>query len=142
MRDLKTITLDDARRVIAAAEHRAEAIGSPSNVAVVDVGGALVAHIRMDDAQLGSIEHSIDKAFTSAFYRAATVDLAPDTRPDGQFWGMALSNHGRVLVFAGGVPLTDRDGTIVGAVGVSGGTQHQDATVADAAASALRTIDA
>lgn len=137
MRDLRTITLDDARRVIAAAERRAEDIGSPSNVAVVDVGGSLVAHIRMDAAQLGSIEHSIDKAFTSAFYRSATADLAQDTRPDGQFGGMALSNRGRVLVFAGGVPLTDADGTIIGAVGVSGGSREQDTTVAEAAAALL-----
>ena len=50
MGQIETVTLDDARRVIAAGEQKAREIGSPSNVAVVDTGGNLVAHIRMDDA--------------------------------------------------------------------------------------------
>lgn len=137
MREQRTVTLDDARRVIAEAERVATEIGSPSNVAVVDAGGNLVSHIRMDDAQLGSISHSLDKAFTAVFYRSATADLAADTQPGGQFYGMALSNQGRVLVFAGGVPLVDDQGSIVGAVGVSGGSEEQDTTVAQAAAAAL-----
>ncbi|MBZ6226695.1 heme-binding protein [Streptomyces olivaceus] len=128
--------LSDARRIIDAGIAEAGRIGSPSNIAVADAGGSLVAHVRMDGAQLGSIEHSIDKAHTSVLFRSATGDLARDSEPGGQFWGMALSGLGRVLVFAGGVPLK-ADGEVVGAVGVSGGSREQDTTVAEAAAAAL-----
>jgi uncharacterized protein GlcG (DUF336 family) len=134
----KTLTLDDARRIIDAGIAASDRIGSPSNIAVADAGGNLIAHVRMDDAQFGSIEHSIDKAHTAVLFRSATGDLAADSRPDGQFWGMALSGGGRVLVFAGGVPVVV-DGEVVGAVGVSGGSREQDSAIAeDAAAAALQ----
>lgn len=133
----RTVSLADARRIITAGEARAADLGSPSNIAVVDAGGNLVAHIRMDGAQLGSIDHSINKAFTSVFYKSSTGDLAADTQPGGQFYGMALSNQDRVIVFAGGIPLNDTTGEIVGAVGVSGGSGHEDSSVAEAAVAAL-----
>ncbi|MYW28573.1 heme-binding protein [Streptomyces sp. SID2119] len=136
MHSTRTVGLSDARRIIDAGIAEGDPIGSPSNIAVADAGGSLVAHVRMDGAQLGSIEHSIDKAHTSVLFRSATGDLARDSEPGGQFWGMALSGLGRVLVFAGGVPLRV-DGEVVGAVGVSGGSQEQDTAVARAAAAAL-----
>lgn len=136
MRSTTTVGLSDARRMIDAGIAEAERIGSPSNIAVVDNGGNLVAHIRMDGAQLGSIEHSIDKAHTAVFFQSPTGDLAADSLPGEQFWGMALSGHGRVLVFAGGIPLIV-DGMVVGAVGVSGGSREQDTTVAREASAAL-----
>ncbi|WP_436406935.1 GlcG/HbpS family heme-binding protein [Corynebacterium flavescens] len=128
-----TLTLDDAQRIIEVGIAASTRIGSPSNIAVADAGGNLIAHARMDGAQLGSIEHSVDKAHTAAFFRSATGDLAEDSQPGGQFWGMALSGGGRVLVFAGGVPLIV-DGEVVGAVGISGGSQEQDSTIAQCAA--------
>lgn len=130
------VGLDDARRIIDAGIARAEEIGSPSNIAVADAGGNLTAHVRMDGAQLGSIEHSVNKAHTSVLFRKPTEELASDSRPGGQFWGMALSGGGRVLVFAGGLPLF-ADGALVGAVGVSGGSREQDSAVAEAASAAL-----
>lgn len=137
MRKLETVSLDDARRVIAAGEDKAREIGSPSNVAVVDVGGNLVAHIRMDDAWLGSVDIAINKAFTARAFDTATADLATNAQPGGQFFGISESNHGRVMIFAGGVPLRSSDGIVVGAVGVSGGTGEQDQTIADTAAAAF-----
>jgi uncharacterized protein GlcG (DUF336 family) len=59
------ITLADARKVIAAAEEKADERKSPSNIAVVDEGGNLVSHVRMDGAWIGSIDISINKAFTA-----------------------------------------------------------------------------
>lgn len=137
MKAQSTLTLDDARHIIDAGIAAAEQIASPSNIAVADAGGNLIAHARMDDAQLGSIEHSIDKAHTAVLFKSATADLAKDSQPGEQFWGMALSGHGRVLVFAGGVPITV-DGDVVGAVGVSGGSKEQDSQIAQAAAAALQ----
>jgi uncharacterized protein GlcG (DUF336 family) len=134
--DETSVSLDDAQRVIAAGRAKAEEISSPSNIAVVDGGGNLVTHIRMDGAWLGSVDISINKAFTARAFDIATADLAADAGPGGQFYGIAASNGGRVMIFAGGIPLR-RAGRIVGAVGVSGGSGKQDQAVAEAAAAAL-----
>jgi uncharacterized protein GlcG (DUF336 family) len=130
------VQLEDARRVIAAAEKKARDIGQPMNVAVVDAGGNLVAHVRMDGAWIGSIDISIKKAFTSRAFDIATKDLATHSQSGGQFFGIHASNDGRVMIFAGGIPLK-RDGKVVGAVGVSGGSGEQDHSVAAAGAAAF-----
>ncbi|MFG3049324.1 heme-binding protein [Streptomyces sp. NPDC048202] len=132
----ESVSLEDARRVVAAGEAKADEIGSPSNIAVVDVGGNLVAHIRMDEAWIGSVDISISKAFTSRALDISTADLAANAGPGDQFFGINASNNGRVMIFAGGVPLRQGD-RIVGAVGVSGGSGEQDQTVAEAAATAF-----
>ncbi|MHA6783067.1 GlcG/HbpS family heme-binding protein [Pseudonocardia saturnea] len=132
----ESVSLEDARRVIAAGEAKADEIGQPSNIAVVDVGGNLVAHIRMDDAWIGSVDISINKAFTSRAFDISTADLAADAAPGQQFFGINASNSGRVMIFAGGVPLR-LGGRVVGAVGVSGGSGEQDQLVAEAAAAAF-----
>ncbi len=136
MTTIDSVSLSDARRVIEAGEQHATSIGQPSNIAVVDAGGNLVAHIRMDGAWLGSIDISIDKAFTARAFDLSTAELAESSEPGQQFYGIHASNGGRVMIFAGGIPLT-RDGTVVGAVGVSGGMGEQDQAVAEAAAAAL-----
>jgi uncharacterized protein GlcG (DUF336 family) len=133
---MNTLTLADARSIIAAAEARAEEIGQPMNIAVVDAGGNLISHVRMDGAWLGSIDISINKAFTSRAFDIQTKDLGDNSQPGNQFYGIHASNHGRIMIFAGGVPLS-RDGHVVGAIGVSGGTGEQDQTVAEAGAGAL-----
>ena len=130
------VTLDDARRIIAAAEKKAKEIGQPMNIAVADVGGNLIAHVRMDDAWLGSIDISINKAFTSRAFDISTKDLAENSQPGQQFYGIHASNRGRVMIFAGGIPLR-RAGKVVGAVGVSGGSGEQDQAVAEAGAKAF-----
>src|ERR1700682_2766495 len=130
------ITLKDARKIIAAAEQKSEKIGQPMNIAVVDEGGNLVAHVRMDGAWIGSIDISINKAFTSRAFDISTKDLAQYSQSGGQFFGIHVSNHGRVMVFAGGLPLK-RGGGVVGGVGVSGGSGEHDHTVAEAGAKAF-----
>jgi uncharacterized protein GlcG (DUF336 family) len=131
-----SLSLDDARRIVAAGEAKAAEIGQPSNIAVVDAGGNLITHIRMDGAWLGSIDISIKKAFTSRAFDISTADLGEAAQPGQQFYGINASNDGKIMIFAGGLPLLV-DGTVVGAVGVSGGSGEQDQTVAEAAASAL-----
>ena len=125
--------LEDARRVIAAAEKKAREIGSPSNIAVADEGGNLVAHVRMDGAWIGSIDISIKKAWTSRAFDISTKELAGFSQSGGQFFGIHVSNDGKVMIFAGGIPLK-LDGKVVGAIGVSGGTGDQDQAVAEAGA--------
>ncbi len=130
------VTLADARRVIAAAEQKAIELGQPMNIAVADGGGNLVAHVRMDGAWIGSIDISINKAYTSRAFDIATKDLAEHSQSGGQFFGIHASNGGRIMIFAGGIPLY-RDGQVVGAIGVSGGSGDQDHAVAEAGAAAF-----
>ena len=130
------VTLEDARRIIAAAEKKAGEIGQPMNIAVADAGGNLVAHVRMDNAWLGSVDISIKKAWTSRAFDITTKDLAGNSQSGDQFFGIHASNDGRVMIFAGGIPLK-KDGKVVGAIGVSGGSGEQDHTVAEAGAAAF-----
>src|SRR3989337_2918259 len=130
------VTLKDARRVIAAAEKKAADIGQPMNIAVADAGGNLIAHVRMDNAWLGSIDISIKKAWTSRAFDITTKDLAGNSQSGDQFFGIHASNDGRVMIFAGGIPLK-KDGRVVGAIGVSGGSGEQDHAVAEAGAEAF-----
>ncbi len=130
------ITLEDARRVIAAAEKKAAEIGQPMNISVVDGGGNLVSHVRMDRAWIGSIDISINKAWTSRAFDVTTKDLAGFSQSGDQFFGIHASNHGKVMIFAGGIPLKRGD-EVVGAVGVSGGSGKQDHAVAEAGAAAF-----
>src|ERR1700722_512189 len=131
-----TITLKEARQIIAAAEAKAVEIGQPMNIAIVDGGGNLVSHVRMDGAWIGSIDISINKAFTARAFDISTADLSTNAQPGQQFYGIQNSNHGRIMIFAGGVPVR-RNGMVVGAIGVSGGSGTQDQTVATAGASAI-----
>src|SRR5215472_15982284 len=130
------VTLKDARRVIAAAEQKAESIGQPMNIAVVDAGGNLVAHVRMDKAWMGSVDIAINKAWTARAFDISTSQLAEVSQSGDQFFGIHASNHGRVMIFAGGIPLK-RGGDVVGGIGVSGGSGEQDQSVAEAGAAAL-----
>jgi uncharacterized protein GlcG (DUF336 family) len=130
------ITLKEARHIIAAAEAKAMEIGQPMNIAVVDDGGNLVSHVRMDGAWIGSIDVSINKAFTARAFDISTAELSKNSQPGQQFYGIQNSNHGRIMIFAGGVPLR-RNGSVVDAIGVSGGSGTQDQTVATAGASVL-----
>jgi uncharacterized protein GlcG (DUF336 family) len=127
------ITLQDARKIIDAAEKKAHEIGQPMNIAVADAGGNLVAHVRMDGAWIGSIDISIKKAFTSRAFDISTKDLATHSQSEGQFFGIHASNDGKIMIFAGGIPLK-KDGKVVGAIGVSGGSGDQDHSVAEAGA--------
>src|ERR1039457_4390340 len=122
---MSAVKLEDARRIISAAEKKASEIGQPMNIAVADAGGNFVAHVRMDGAGIGSIEISQKKAYTSRAFDISTKDLATHSQSGGQFFGIHASNDGRIMIFAGGIPLK-RDGNVVGAIGVSGGSGEQD----------------
>src|SRR6187200_3457354 len=99
------VTLADARRVIAAAEKKAGEVGQPMNIAVCDAGGNLVAHVRMDKAWIGSVDISIKKAWTSRAFDIETMQLAELSQSGDQFFGIHASNNGRVMIFAGGIPV-------------------------------------
>jgi uncharacterized protein GlcG (DUF336 family) len=141
MEVFKMITLNDARRVIESAEKMAAEIGQPMNIAVADEGGNLISHARMDGAWIGSIDISIKKAFTSRAFDIETRSLAKEAQPGSQFYGIHASNNGKIMIFAGGIPLK-KDGKVVGAIGVSGGSGEQDQKVAEAGAAAFERFAA
>jgi uncharacterized protein GlcG (DUF336 family) len=132
----KTLQLPDARRIIAAATKKAEDIKQPMNIAVVDAGGNLLAFERMENAWLGSIDISIKKAWTSRAFDITTQDLATHSQSGNQFFGIHASNDGKVMIFAGGIPIK-QDGQVVGAIGISGGSGDQDHAVAQAGVAAF-----
>jgi uncharacterized protein GlcG (DUF336 family) len=129
------ITMSKAQLIIKAAVAKAEEIRQPMNIAVVDAGANLTAFMRMDGAWLGSIDIAINKAFTARAFDISTLELGRNSQPGDQFFGIHVSNHDRVMIFAGGVPLK-ANGQVVGAIGISGGSGKQDQAVAEAAAAA------
>lgn len=130
------ISSEQARKIIAAGEDRARQIGVPVNIAVLDAGVHLKSLHRMDDALLGAISIAVDKARTAALFGMRTEDVGEFCKPGGTSPGLEQTNGG-LVVFAGGIPLRDAAGVLIGAVGVSGGAVAQDLEVAEAAAAAL-----
>jgi uncharacterized protein GlcG (DUF336 family) len=131
-----TVTLETARRVIEGVEAKARSVGCPVNIAVVDAGGNLVAHVRMDNARIGATDIAINKAWTARAFDMETAELGHLSQPGGPFYGIHASNGGRVMLLAGGVPLR-HTGQIIGALGVSGESDEQDAACARAGAEML-----
>jgi uncharacterized protein GlcG (DUF336 family) len=138
---MTSITLEQAKTVVAAAEEKADEIGVAMNIAVVDAGNNLTAFVRQNGAWLGSIEIAKDKAFTARAFDISTAELADMAQPGGPLYGIAVSNEGRVIVFPGGIPLKQGQ-EMVGAIGVSGGEVDQDHAVAEAGAATLAGVAA
>ncbi|OSI35952.1 GlcG/HbpS family heme-binding protein [Neisseria dumasiana] len=130
------ITLEQAQAVVQAALKKAETMKVPMNIAVVDAGGNLKAFARMDDAFLGSIDIAERKARTARYFNMSTRDLGKAAQPGQPLFGIESTNGG-LVIFGGGELLTDRKGTIIGSIGVSGGTVEEDESVAKAGAKAL-----
>ena len=130
------ISLKQANSVIRAAQKKAEEMGVKMDIAVVDAGANLKAFVRMDDAWLGSIDISIKKAKTARFFDMPTGEIGKLSQPGGSLYNIEHSNGG-LISFPGGIPLKNRRGEIIGAIGVSGSTVEDDHAVAEAGVAAL-----
>ena len=135
-RTYDTITLEDAKRMLSAAEAKATSLGIAYNIAIVDAGGHLVAFLRQDGALIGSIDLAINKAMTARLFDKPTYVLASLAQPGAPLFGIQESNSGKVVIFGGGV-LVMFHGNVVGAVGASSGTVEEDIAVAEAAGAAF-----
>ncbi len=135
-RQYHSLTLADAKQMLAAAEAKAASLGVAYNIAVVDSGGHLLAFLRQDGALIGSIDLAINKAVTARVFDKSTAELSAMAQPGQPLFGIQQSNSGNVVIFGGGVPVVI-DRAIVGAVGASAGTVEQDIAVAEAAIAAL-----
>lgn len=130
------ISLDQAQAVIAAARAKSVEQGTLMNIAVVDAGANLTAFIRMDGAFLGSVDISIKKAKTSRFFDMPTGTLGKLSQPGQPLFNIEHSNGG-LITFGGGVPLKDKEGNVIGALGVSGSSVENDHEAATAGAQVL-----
>ena len=130
------ITSEQARAVLEAALRKSQELNTLMNVAVVDAGANLKAFSRMDGAWLGSIDIAIKKARTARWFDMNTGEIGKLSQPGGPLYGIEHSNGG-LITFPGGVPLKDKSGVVIGAIGVSGSTVENDHAVATAGAEAL-----
>ncbi len=136
-RNTPKLTLEGARTVLAAAERRAQEINVPMNIAVVDDAGYLLAFARMDGAKISSVEIAVTKAVSAAIRRGATGPSLAGDQPNVLLsLGLAIASRARQTPIRGGIPLIV-DGQVVGAIGVSAGTEDQDVEVARAGAAVL-----
>ena len=131
MRTVQKLMLDDARIIMDAAEAKARKIGVDMDIAITDDNGSLLMFHRMDNGRITSIDVAISKAFTGAAARRSTRAYGEVSGPGGPAFGIHVSNQGRFMIVAGGLPLFVDD-EIVGGVGCSSGTPDQDEVVAQA----------
>jgi uncharacterized protein GlcG (DUF336 family) len=132
----KDISLQQAVAVIEAAARKSDEIKTKMDIAVVDAGGNLKAFARQDGAWIGSIDISQKKARTARFFDMPTGEIGKLSQPGGPLYNIEHSNGG-LITFPGGIPLKAADGTVIGAIGVSGSTVENDHTVAAAGAAAI-----
>ncbi|WP_031480454.1 GlcG/HbpS family heme-binding protein [Maridesulfovibrio frigidus] len=131
------ITLAQSQKILAAGIKKAEEIKVPMNIAIVDAGGNLKAFYRQEDAFIGSIDISIKKAVTARYFNMSTRTLGSVSQVGKSLYGIEVSNDGLIL-FAGGIPLVDKNNVIIGAIGVSGGSVDEDESVAIAGAAVIK----
>ena len=134
-----SILLEQAQSAVRAAQQKAQEMGVKMNIAVVDAGANLTAFARMDGAWLGSLDISIRKAKTARFFDMPTGELGKISQPGGPLFNIEHSNGG-LITFPGGIPITDSNGQVIGAIGVSGSTVEDDHAVAEAGVAAVRDV--
>jgi uncharacterized protein GlcG (DUF336 family) len=131
------ITLEQAGAAIAAAKEKSKQLNILENIAIVDAGVNLVAFARMDEAWIGSIDVAIRKAKTARYFNMETGELGKWSQPGGPGWQIEHSNGG-LVTSPGGVPIKNKKGEIIGAIGVSGSSADDDRAVALAGADAVK----
>jgi uncharacterized protein GlcG (DUF336 family) len=134
--DSKDISHEQAFAVIVASGQKAEEIDTKMDIAVVDAGGNLKAFVRMDGAWLGSIDIAIKKARTARYFEMPTGAIGGLSQPGGPLYNIEHSNGG-LITFPGGLPIKAADGTVIGAIGVSGSSVENDDAVAQAGAAVV-----
>ena len=131
------ITQVQAESAPKAALVKATEIKTKMDICVVDAGGNLKAFMRMDGAWLGSIDIAIKKAKTARYFDMKTGIIGSLSQPGKPLFGIEHSNSG-LITFPGGVPIKNKAGVIIGAIGVSGSSVENDDAVASAGAAAVK----
>lgn len=135
---VKQITHESALRALMAGISKAKEMAQRSSLAIVDMGGNLIAFMRVDDAAFGTVEIAHNKAYTAAALRAPTGNWLDTVQPGAELYGLEKSSGSRpFVVFGGGLPVYDGH-TVIGGVGVSGGPVEADEAIAQAMVSVLQ----
>jgi uncharacterized protein GlcG (DUF336 family) len=134
------LTLETAKKISSTAQEKAKEMNIPMVIALVDKGGNLILEERMDGAMIAGIRIAHDKAYTAAATTFPTHELGKLSQPGQEVYGLANTDNGRMIIFGGGLPLKDKEGTMAGGIGVSGGIASQDQQVAQAGLDAFMEL--
>ena len=130
MADVSDMTLDMALALSEAVRKKASEIGVKAVVAVSNRGGNPVLVQCMDDSYIASYDIALNKAYTSVALKMPTCRLSELAKPGSSLYGIQFTNQGKIVIFGGGEPLCNREGEIIGAIGVSGGSESEDTALA------------
>ena len=130
MADVSNMTLDMALALAAAVREKASEIGVKAVIAVSNRGGNPVLVQCMDDSYIASYDIALNKAYTSVALKMPTWKLSELAKPGSSLYGIQFTNQGKIVIFGGGEPLCNRKGEIIGAIGVSGGSESEDTALA------------
>ena len=130
MTDVSSVTLDMALSLAQAVREKASEIGVKAVVAIADKGANPVLVQCMDDSYIASYDIALNKAYTSVALKMPTWKLSELAKPGNSLYGIQHTNGGKIVIFGGGEPLCNRNGDIIGALGVSGGSESEDTALA------------
>ena len=130
MAEISDMTLDMALALSEAVRKKASEIGVKAVVAVSNRGGNPVLVQCMDDSYIASYDIALNKAYTSVALKMSTCRLSELAKPGSSLYGIQFTNQGKIVIFGGGEPLCNREGEIIGAIGVSGGSESEDTALA------------
>ncbi len=118
---------------VLASKVRAEAkrLNVNAVVAITNKGGNPVLVECSDNSFIASYDIALNKAWTVVSLKMNTKELSKLAKPDGSLYGIQFTNNGRIVIFGGGEPLRNKNGVIIGGLGVSGGTEEQDTKLAE-----------
>lgn len=125
----EVMSLRLAVKLIEAVEQKAQEMGMRVVIAVSDAAGRPVAVHCMDNAYHGSFDVALNKTYTATAFQMSTSELSRLCQPGHDLYGLQFSNDGKVMILGGGEPLMVGN-TMIGALGVSGGTAVQDTELA------------
>ena len=135
----ESITLQQAKRLISRVEQKAAQMGVNAVVAVTNAAARPVAIECMDNSFIASYDVALNKAYTVVALKMSTIKLKSMTNPGDSLYGIQFTNNGQIVIFGGGDPL-EYNGSIIGGLGVSGGTEEQDTLLSEYGASILQEI--
>lgn len=125
----KKMTLSLAKKVAEAVIQKASEMGVNAVVAISNQGARPVLVEAMDDSFIASYDVALNKAYTVVALKMSTKELQALSQPGKPLYGIQHTNGGQIVIFGGGEPLI-ADGTVIGGLGVSGGTEEQDTFLA------------
>ena len=130
LRPSEDMTLFAAQNLAKLVHKKAKEIGVKAVIAISNKGAHLVLVECEDDSLIASYDIAVNKAYTVVALKMSTKELARLAKPDGSLYGIQFTNDNKIVVFGGGEPLTNKNGKIIGGVGISGGSEQQDTALA------------